>query len=48
MVLPAHLNLAPVMPVHDIISDQPISPGGIGHNYVSLEAGASHVAVVTH
>ncbi len=47
VVLPAHLNLAPVMPVHDIISDQDFT-WRLGHNYVSLEPGASHVAVVTH
>jgi starch synthase (maltosyl-transferring) len=47
VVLPAHLNLAPVMPVHDIISDQDFT-WRLGHNYVGLAPGASHVAVVTH
>jgi starch synthase (maltosyl-transferring) len=45
VVLPAQLNLAPVMPVHDVITDQDFT-WRIGHNYVRLEPGASHVAVV--
>jgi starch synthase (maltosyl-transferring) len=44
-VLPAHLNLAPVMPVRDLISDQEFT-WRLGHNYVRLEPGASHVAVI--
>jgi starch synthase (maltosyl-transferring) len=44
-VLPAHLNLAPVMPVHDVITDQEFT-WRLGHNYVRLEPGASHVAVL--
>jgi starch synthase (maltosyl-transferring) len=47
VVLPAHLNLAPVMPVHDLITDQDFT-WRLGHNYVRLEPGASHVVVVTH
>ena len=46
-VLPAHLNLAPVMPVHDVISDQDFT-WRLGRNYVALDPGGSHVAVVTH
>jgi starch synthase (maltosyl-transferring) len=46
VVLPAHLNLAPVMGVHDVISDQDFT-WRLGHNYVRLEPGASHVAVVS-
>ncbi len=46
VVLPAHLNLAPVMPVHDVITDQDFT-WRLGHNYVALAPGGAHVAVVT-
>ncbi len=46
-VLPAHLNLAPVMPVRDIITNQDFT-WRLGRNYVRLAPGASHVVVVTH
>jgi starch synthase (maltosyl-transferring) len=44
-VLPASLNLAPVLPVRDVISDQEFT-WRLGRNFVALEPGAAHVAVV--
>ena len=43
--IPAHLGTAPVMSVHDVISGQEFT-WRIGHNYVRLEPGAAHVAVI--
>ena len=44
-VIPASLGSAPVLNVHDVLSDASF-PWRIGRNYVRLEPGKAHVAVI--